>query len=210
MPHPESSFTEALRLLKITKDFVQGVRTFRGISPAVSVFGSARFKEDNPHYELARNVGRALATAGFTVVTGGGPGLMEAANRGAKDAGGRNIGGNIVLPYEQQPNKYLDRAVTFKYFFVRKLMLVKFSRAFVILPGGMGTLDEMSEAMTLIATGRLKGFPVILMGKSHWSGFYEWIQNTLVPSGALSAEELRYITFTDDVDEMIRAITKIA
>ncbi|MGK5087052.1 TIGR00730 family Rossman fold protein [Bdellovibrionota bacterium FG-2] len=205
----ESSFTEAIRLFKISKDFVQGIRTFRGITPAVSVFGSARFRETHPHYRLAREVGRALAKAGYTVVTGGGPGLMEAANRGAKDAGGRSIGGNIVLPYEQNPNPYLDRAVTFKYFFVRKMMLVKYSSAFVILPGGMGTLDEMSEALTLMSSGKLRAFPVVLMGKSHWAGFYEWMQNSLIPSGALAPQDLRFLTFTDDIEEMIRAITKI-
>lgn len=197
---------EAFRLLRIGIEFVRGFRALHWIGPAITVFGSARFGEGHPYYTLAREVGKALAREGFTVMTGGGPGIMEAANRGAKEAGGCSIGCNIILPHEQTPNPYLDRVVTFYYFFVRKVMLVKYSYAFIILPGGLGTLDEMSEAITLIQTGKLYDFPVILMGKDYWKGFHEWVQETLVGKGAVSQADLSTLHITDDPEEMIRLV----
>ncbi len=155
-------------------------------------------------------MGAALAREGFTVMTGGGPGLMEAANRGAKEAGGRSIGCNVMLPHEQAPNPYLDKVTTFYYFFVRKVMLVKYSYAYLILPGGFGTLDEMTEALTLIQTGKLYDFPVILMGSDYWSGFIKWVKESLVAQGAVSAADLDYIQVSDDPEEVLKRIREFS
>src|SRR6185436_6522026 len=157
---PRARLSELARVIRIAGEFLRGFRRLHFVGPCVTVFGSARFKEDHPYYTLARDIGRRLALAGATVMTGGGPGIMEAANRGAKEAGGYSIGCNIRLPLEQQPNPYLDRWVTFRYFFVRKVLLVKYSYAFVIMPGGFGTLDELFEAVTLIQTRKIESFPV--------------------------------------------------
>jgi uncharacterized protein (TIGR00730 family) len=159
------------------RDFIRGFRVLHFVGPCVTVFGSARIKSDSPYYELARKMGAAIAQLGFTVMTGGGPGIMEAANRGAKEAGGRSVGCNIELPHEQKPNLYLDRFVTMHYFFVRKMLLVKYSYAFVILPGGAGTLDEMFEAITLIQTRRMTNFPVVIMGTDYWDEILRYPQN---------------------------------
>ena len=196
------------RLARILREFLRGLIGLRGIGPAVTVFGSARFPETNPYYRQAREVGAALAHDGYTVITGGGPGIMEAASRGAKDAGGATVGCNIILPHEQSPNAYLDRVVTFSYFFVRKVMLVKYSYAFVILPGGMGTLDELTEAITLIQTGKLYDFPVILVGVDYWKGFMDWTQNTLIAKGAVSEDSLGFVHLTDSAEEMLAIIRK--
>jgi uncharacterized protein (TIGR00730 family) len=201
-------FHEIVRILKISYEFFRGFRAFHGIGPAITIFGSARFKEGHPTYELSRSIGKLLARDGYTVITGGGPGLMEAANRGAKEAGGASVGCNIVLPHEQGPNAYLDRVITFYYFFVRKVMLVKYSYGFVILPGGLGTLDEMTEAMTLIQTGKLYDFPVILVGKEYWSGFNNFVRDTLVAQGAVSKEDLDFVHVTDDPRETLEIIRK--
>jgi uncharacterized protein (TIGR00730 family) len=201
-----SRFYEMARLIRIGIEFWRGFMGMHGIAPAITVFGSARFKEGHPHYELGRRFGAALAREGWVVITGGGPGLMEAASRGAHEAGGHTIGCNIVLPREQHSNPYLDRVVTFYYFFVRKVMLVKYSYGFVILPGGMGTLDEMTEAITLIQTGKLYDFPVILVGKDYWAGLMEWIRARLVAEGAVSDTDLEFVKVTDDADEAIRMI----
>ena len=155
-------------MLEVLWDFFRGLRALHFVGPCVTVFGSARTEERDPYYQLARKMGAAIAELGFTVMTGGGPGIMEAANRGAKEVGGRSVGCNIELPHEQSANPYLDRFVTLRYFFVRKTMLAKYSYAFVVMPGGFGTLDEMFEALTLIQTGKLKDFPVIMMGKEYW------------------------------------------
>jgi uncharacterized protein (TIGR00730 family) len=200
---------ELLRLFRIFVEFLRGTRALHSIGPAVTVFGSARFKEGHPFYQLGVETGKALAQEGYTVITGGGPGIMEAANRGAKAAGGNSIGCSIVLPREQNPNRYLDQVVSFYYFFVRKVMLVKYSYAFVILPGGLGTLDEMSEAITLIQTGKLYDFPVILMGKDYWSGFSNWLQDTVIKSGASTQEELHFVHVTDSPEEVVQMIKKI-
>jgi hypothetical protein len=200
---------EFSRLIKIGLEFFRGFWCLHGIGPAITVFGSARFKEGHADYERARKIGELLAREGYTVITGGGPGLMEAANRGAKEVGGHSVGCNIVLPHEQAPNPYLDRVVTFYYFFVRKVMLVKYSYAFVIMPGGLGTLDEMTEAITLIQTGKLYDFPVILIGRDYWKGFYDWVENTLVAKGAVSPEDLGFIHITDDPNEMLTIIRDV-
>lgn len=195
---------EFFRVLRIAIEFIRGFRTLHFIGPAITVFGSARFKEGHPYYELARRVGALLAQEGYAVMTGGGPGVMEAANRGAKEAGGHSVGCNILLPHEQEPNPYLDTVVTFYYFFVRKVMLIKYSFAFVILPGGLGTLDEMSEALTLIQTGKLYDFPIILVGRSYWQPFLDWVEGTLVKEGTVNAEDLHYLHVTDDLEELRR------
>jgi len=205
-----SRLQEFVRLLRISFEFLRGFRALHWIGPAITVFGSARFQEDHPYYTLARRVSAAIAREGFTIMTGGGPGIMEAANRGARDVGGPSVGCNIILPHEQNPNPYLDKVVNFYYFFVRKVMLVKYSYAFVIMPGGLGTLDEMSEAFTLIQTGKLYDFPLILMGKDYWSGLEEWIRGTLVKNHAVSPEDLDYLHITDDPDEVIRIIREMS
>lgn len=202
----QGRFAEILRLLRIGWEYLRGFWALHDIGPSITVFGSARFPVDHPYYDLARRIGATLAREGFTVMTGGGPGIMEAANRGAREAGGMSVGCNIVLPREQAPNPYLDRVVTFYYFFVRKVMLVKYSYAFVILPGGLGTLDEMTEAMTLIQTGKLYDFPVILMGSQYWHGLLEWIRDTMMASGTVSPEDLGFVHVTDDLGEMIGII----
>ncbi len=199
---------EFLKVLRIGIEFIRGMRALHFVGPAITVFGSARFKEGHPYYDLARKMGESLAREGYTVITGGGPGIMEAANRGAKEAGGISVGCNIRLPHEQNSNPYLDKVVTFYYFFVRKVMLVKYSYAFVILPGGMGTLDEMTEAITLITTGKIYDFPVILMGKDYWQGFMQWVHEVLVKSGAVSIEDLKVVTITDDPLEAMQIINR--
>ena len=173
---PRSRGSELKSLLTIVAEFIRGFRALHFVGPCVTVFGSARFKEDHPYYALARTVGQRLAQLGFTVMTGGGPGIMEAANRGAKEAGGRSVGCNIVLPEEQKPNPYLDRWVTFRHFFVRKVMLVKYSYAFVVMPGGIGTLDEFFETLTLIQTKKIESFPVILFVKDYWRPLVEFLE----------------------------------
>lgn len=186
---------ERERLGRITAEFERGFRELYDLGPAVTVFGSARFGEGTPQYELGRGVGRELARAGLAVITGGGPGMMEAANRGAREAGGRSIGCNIVLPHEQRPNPYIDRMVEFRYFFVRKVMLVKYSCAFVCLPGGFGTLDELFEAATLIQCRKIGPFPLVLVGEEFWSGLREFAWS-LALAGAVSEQEFCFATIT--------------
>jgi uncharacterized protein (TIGR00730 family) len=173
-PRPRGS--ELVSALRVFRELIRGFRKLHFVGPCVTVFGSARFTEDHRYYQMAREVGRLLAQAGFTVMTGGGPGIMEAANRGAKDVKGRSLGCNIVLPMEQKPNPYLDTWIDFEYFFVRKLMLVKYSYAFIVCPGGFGTLDELFEVVTLIQTGKVKDFPVALMGTDYWKPLLEMLR----------------------------------
>jgi uncharacterized protein (TIGR00730 family) len=180
------------------------------VGPCVTVFGSARFQEGHPYYGLAREVGAELARVGFTVMTGGGPGIMEAANRGAKDVGGRSLGCNIVLPAEQKPNPWVDRFLSFRYFFVRKVMLVKYSYAFVVLPGGFGTLDELFETATLIQTKKIREFPLVLMGSDYWRPMLEFLDRTLVPAGTISATDPAILCVTDSVDEAVDTIRDCA
>jgi len=178
-----------------------GFRKFHGVGPCVTVFGSARFPTDHRYYGLAREAGYHLAKAGFTVITGGGPGIMEAANRGAKEAGGRTIGCNIELPSEQEPNPYLDITVNFQHFFVRKVMLVKYSYAFVVLPGGFGTFDEVFETATLIQTAKIQDFPVVLLGSEFWLPLLDLLRNTLVRHGTLDEADLEILHLTDSAEE---------
>src|ERR1041384_3820899 len=179
-------------LLRIMWEFIRGFRVLHFVGPCVTVFGSARFKEDHPFYAMAREVGSRLTDIGFTVMTGGGPGIMEAANRGAKEAGGISVGCNIVLPKEQAANPYLDYVVTFRYFFVRKVMLVKYSYAFVVLPGGVGTMDELFESFTLIQTHKIAEFPVVLMGRSYWRDLLELLDG-MVAAKTIDAADLHYL-----------------
>lgn len=202
---PKSRTWEFTRVLRIAREFISGFRALHFVGPCVSVFGSARFQENHSYYALARQMGARLSRMGFTVMTGGGPGLMEAANRGAKETGGCSVGCNILLPHEQQPNAYLDRIVTFRYFFVRKVMLVKYSYAFVVLPGGFGTLDELFEALTLIQTRKIVEFPVILMGQSYWAPILDLLTR-MVQQATISATDLDLLFLTDSVDEAARYI----
>jgi uncharacterized protein (TIGR00730 family) len=199
---PRSRTEEARTLLRVAWDFFLGFRALHFVGPCVTVFGSARTKETDAHYQLARKMGAAIAELGFTVMTGGGPGIMEAANRGAKDVGGRSVACNIELSHEQAANPYLDRFVTLRHFFVRKTLLVKYSYAFVVMPGGFGTLDEMFEALTLIQTGKLKDFPVILMGADYWRDQVAMIHK-MAAAGMISVEDLRLFHVTDSVDEAV-------
>lgn len=206
----DTRIKEFRMLLRLALEFIRGFRQLHFIGPAITVFGSARFNEGHPYYDLTRQLGSCLARAGWTVVTGGGPGVMEAANRGAREAGGESIGCNIRLPMEQSHNAYLDRVVTFDYFFVRKIMLVKYSFGFIIMPGGMGTLDELTEAATLMQTGKLRNFPVILMGKEYWAPFLGFIRDTLIRQGAVSEHDLDFVQVTDSPDEAMHMLAEFA
>jgi len=199
---PGSRGTEFARAARIFVEFIRGFRALHWIGPCVTVFGSARFPEGHPYYELARKMGYALAKAGFTVMTGGGPGIMEAANRGAREAGGRSIGCNILLPEEQAPNPYVDKTVSFKHFFVRKVMLVKYSYAFVVMPGGFGTLDELFETATLVQTGKIEDFPLVLMDRAFWQPMMSWVEG-LVDKGTISKEDPGRLFLTDSVEDAI-------
>ncbi|RZA09877.1 MAG: TIGR00730 family Rossman fold protein [Proteobacteria bacterium] len=192
-----SRLTEFLRVIRIGFEFIRGFRAMHNIGPAVSVFGSARLPPGHPAYEGAREIGQLLAEKGFAVITGGGPGIMEAANRGAFEAGGCSVGCNIDLPHEQHHNPYLTRVVTFYYFFVRKVMLVKYSSAYVIFPGGFGTLDELTEALTLIQTGKHPRFPVVLVGREYWVGFLDWAREMLVKAKTVDVRDLDLISLVD-------------
>jgi uncharacterized protein (TIGR00730 family) len=207
---PQRRMAELGRAARIFFEFVRGFRALHFVGPCVTVFGSARFTEIHPYYRLARQVGAELAKAGFTVMTGGGPGIMEAANRGAKDFGGRSIGCNIVLPQEQKPNPYLDQWVTFRHFFVRKVMLVKYSYAFIALPGGFGTMDEIFETATLIQTAKIREFPLVLMGKDFWSPLLDFLSERLVKARTIDAVDLDRIIVTDSAEEAVAAITEVA
>ncbi|HEX2092053.1 MAG TPA: TIGR00730 family Rossman fold protein [Longimicrobiaceae bacterium] len=194
------------RIGRITREFAEGFARMIDIGRAVTVFGSARTPEGHPMYEAAREIGRRLAEAGYTVITGGGPGVMEAANRGAHEAGGRSVGLNIELPFEQHLNPYVDISIEFKYFFVRKVMLVKYAQAFVMVPGGMGTLDELTEAATLIQTGKIHHFPVVLFGSGYWKGFVDWLRDSVLAAGNISPRDLDLVQITDDPAEVVRII----
>src|SRR5262249_21166716 len=193
---PQRRGVELLRAFGICTEFVHGFRTLHFVGPCVTVFGSARFPDGHPYYALARELGARLAAAGFTVMTGGGPGILEAGNRGAKDVGGRSVGCNIELPNEQVPNPYLDRWITFRHFFVRKVMLVKYSYAFVALPGGFGTLDEIFETATLIHTGKIREFPLVLLGRDFWHPLMEFLEDRLPPGGTPGPAPPKRLTVT--------------
>ncbi len=193
---------DAWRMFRIIGEFAHGFEAMSDVTKAVTVFGSARLNEDNKWYGKARELGERLAEAGYTVVTGGGPGIMEAGNRGAMEAGGRSMGLNISLPHEQNPNPYQTDIINFKYFFVRKVMLVKYSTAFVVFPGGFGTIDELFEALTLIQTKKIIPFPVYLIGVDYWRGLLQWLQGTLVRAGTIREEDLHLFKVTDDLSEI--------
>lgn len=204
-----STTSEAWRVLRIQAEFVEGFGTLAGIGPAVSVFGSARTPEASPEYALAREVGARLAEAGFTVITGGGPGSMAAANRGAHEAGGESVGLGIELPFEAGLNEWVHVGVDFRYFFARKVMFLKYAQGFVVLPGGFGTLDELFEALTLVQTGKITRFPVILLGTAYWGPLVDWIKSTLVADGKVSEGDLDLLRVTDSVAEAVAVLTEV-
>lgn len=206
---PSSRWKELMFLFKVMKQFIHGFRKLHFVGPCVTVFGSARFNESHPYYQLARQVGTEVSKIGFAVMTGGGPGIMEAANRGAQEAGGFSLGCNIVLPKEQKPNPYLDHWVDFEYFFVRKTLLSKYSYAFIVMPGGYGTLDEFFEAITLIQTGKFQKFPIVLMGKEYHRDLYVHVQN-MVKNKTIADKDPELFLFTDSVEEAIMHIQKYA
>jgi uncharacterized protein (TIGR00730 family) len=197
---------DAWRALRILSEFVEGFDTLADLPPAVSVFGSARAKPDSAECEIAEQLGGALARAGYAVITGGGPGVMAAANRGCVDAGGLSVGLGIELPFEQGINDWVDLGIDFRYFFVRKTMFVKYAHAFVVLPGGFGTMDELFEALTLVQTGKVTRFPVVLIGAAYWQGLLDWIRATMVSEGKISPEDLDLVCVTDDVATAVRHI----
>jgi uncharacterized protein (TIGR00730 family) len=198
--------TDTWRALRIQAEFVEGFDALAELGPAVSVFGSARVSARNPDYRAARALGRALAASGLAVITGGGPGIMEAANRGASEAGGVSVGCNIELPYEQDLNRYVNLGIEFRYFFVRKTMFVKYAEAFIMFPGGLGTLDELFEALTLVQTGKIRRFPVILYGTKYWSGLVDWIRDQLLEHEMISAEDLDLFVVTDHIDHAVKVV----
>lgn len=204
---PKPRVNEFLFALQIFIQFIKGFRTLHFVGPSVTVFGSARFDENHVYYKMAREIGKKIAELGFTTMTGGGPGIMEAANRGAYEIGGKSIGCNIQLPFEQSPNPYVHKSITFSFFFVRKVLLVKYSYAFVIMPGGFGTQDEFFETLTLVQTKIIKNFPIVVMGKDYHEPFIHWMEH-MIAAGTISPEDKEFILLTDDCDEAIEHIRK--
>ncbi|HEV7858502.1 MAG TPA: TIGR00730 family Rossman fold protein [Pyrinomonadaceae bacterium] len=206
--YDEFTHTDTWRVFRIMGEFVEGFDDLASVTRGVSIFGSARTLPDNPQYKAAQETAALLARAGFTVITGGGPGIMEAANRGAFEAGGISIGCNIELPFEQKANPYLTRVMNFRYFFVRKTMFVKYSTAFIIFPGGYGTLDELFEALTLIQTRKIKNFPVILFDSNYWTGLLKWTEDLLLKEGKINETDVRLLHMTDSPSEVVEIIVK--
>ncbi len=204
----EMKTNDSWAIFKIMGEFVNGFERMSSIGPCVSIFGSARTKDDNPYYELAVEISKSIAEAGYGIITGGGPGIMEAGNRGAHLAGGTSVGLNIDLPFEQHDNPYIDKdkSLDFDYFFVRKVMFVKYSQGFVVMPGGFGTLDELFEAITLIQTHKIEKFPIILVGSTFWSGLFDWIKSTMLQFGNISPEDLNLINIVDTKEEVVEII----
>jgi uncharacterized protein (TIGR00730 family) len=205
---PQPRGFELIRAARIFFELMRGFRTLHFVGPCVTVFGSARFREGHPYYDLARTAGRDLARAGFTVMTGGGPGVMEGANRGAREAGGRSVGCNIKLPKEQAPNPYLDTWITFRHFFVRKLMLVKYSYAFLALPGGYGTMDEVFEVSTLIQTSKIRDFPLAFLGVEFWTPLLNFLRETMLKVGTIDPADVDRLIVSDDPAEVVHRITQ--
>jgi uncharacterized protein (TIGR00730 family) len=203
-----SHHADPWRVLRILSEFVEGFDALNEVGPAITVFGSARSKHDDPFYKAGRALGAALANRGFAVITGGGPGIMEAVNRGCHEAGGLSVGCNIELPHEQSLNRYVDLGVEFRYFFVRKNMFVKYARGFVIFPGGFGTLDELFESLTLAQTGKIEHFPIVLFGSPYWSGLLDWLNEQVVAAGAIAPDDLKLMTLTDDPEEAAEMVTR--
>jgi uncharacterized protein (TIGR00730 family) len=204
----ELSVHESWRIFRIMSELVDGIETLSEIGPAVSIFGSARTKPGDGLYDKGREIAKRLAQEGYAIISGGGGGMMEAANRGAADAGGKSIGLNIQLPFEQKPNKYANVQLDFKYFFVRKVMFIKYAMAYVILPGGFGTLDELFEAVTLIQTRRIRSFPVLMVGSDYWSGLITWIKQRLLAEGKISPEDVDLLRVVDDPEEIVKIIKR--
>jgi uncharacterized protein (TIGR00730 family) len=200
--------TDPWRVLRIQAEFVEGFGALAELGPAISVFGSARTATEHPSYALAERVGAELVAAGLAVITGGGPGAMEAANKGASQAGGLSVGLGIELPFESGLNQWVDRGVNFRYFFARKTMFVKYSQGFVVLPGGVGTLDELFEALTLVQTRKVTSFPIVLLGVDYWRGLIGWLRDTVLVDGKISASDLDMLTLTDDLDEAVRLMVE--
>jgi uncharacterized protein (TIGR00730 family) len=202
--------TDSWQIFKIMSEFVEGFEKMAQIGPCVSVFGSARTKESNKYYKHAEEIAFKLTRAGYGVISGGGPGIMEAANKGAKAGGGKSVGLNIELPFEQHPNIYIDndKLVSFKYFFVRKVMFLKYSQGFVAMPGGFGTIDELAEALTLIQTNKIAKFPIILFGSDYWTGLVDWIKKTMLTEGNISPDDINLFKITDSSDEVITIINE--
>jgi len=197
---------DSWRLFKIISEFVEGFETLKDVHPCVSIFGSARTKPDDPVYKQTVDIARKLAKIGFNIITGGGGGIMEAGNKGAAEGGAQSVGLNIKLPFEQKPNPFADLQIEFNYFFVRKVMFIKYAQAYIGMPGGFGTLDEIFEAMTLIQTKRIKPFPVILVGTDYWGGLLDWIKTTLLERALISLEDLDLIHLLDDTDAVVKTI----
>ncbi|MBN1545691.1 MAG: TIGR00730 family Rossman fold protein [Syntrophaceae bacterium] len=215
MPMEEKQFLvdalrieESWRIFRIMAEFVEAIEELSKLQHAVTIFGSARTLPGDPYYKKAEALARQLALKGFSVITGGGPGIMEAANKGAAEAGGKSVGMNIRLPYEQKPNSFANVSIDYKYFFVRKVMFVKYAVAYVILPGGFGTMDELFEALTLIQTKRIKSFPVVMMGSEYWQGLIDWLKNTMIRDGNINKEDLDLIQVFDEPEDAVRHITK--
>jgi uncharacterized protein (TIGR00730 family) len=200
--------TDPWRVLRIQAEFVEGFGALAGLGPAVSIFGSARTKPDDPQYATAVAVASSLADAGYAVITGGGPGIMEAANRGACEAGGTSVGLGIELPFEQGMNQWVDIGIHFRYFFARKTMFVKYAQAFIVFPGGFGTFDELFEALTLVQTGKVTSFPVVLMGSAYWGPLVDWLRGTVLAEGKISPRDLDLLHVTDDPDEAVALIAR--
>ena len=199
---------ESWRVFKIMAEFVEGFETLAAIPPAVSIFGSARSQPDDPDYKAAEETAALLVAEGFAVITGGGPGVMEAANKGAFEAGGLSVGCNIELPFEQRPNAYQTKSLTFKYFFVRKMMFVKYSLGFIIFPGGFGTFDELFEALTLIQTKKIRNFPIILFGSTYWNGLLKWLHDVVMAEGKISDIDFRMIQIADSPTEVVEIVVR--
>jgi len=202
------SIEESWRMFRIMAEFVDAIETLSNVHNAVTIFGSARVKPDDAYYKKTEILARLLAQNGFSVITGGGPGIMEAANKGASEAGGKSVGMNIRLPFEQKPNPYANIHLDYKYFFIRKVMFVKYAMAYVILPGGFGTMDELFEAVTLIQTKRIRSFPLILMGSDYWQGLLDWMKKTMLQEGKILPADLELIQIIDDPDEVVKHIKK--
>ncbi|MFA6471476.1 MAG: TIGR00730 family Rossman fold protein [Candidatus Latescibacterota bacterium] len=205
-PGGDFTGTDPWRVLRIQGEFVEGFDALSKIGPAVSIFGSAKLKEGSPYYEAARTIGRILSESGLVVITGGGPGIMEAGNRGAAEAGNLSVGLNIELPSEQMPNEYQNLSLEFRYFFVRKMMFVKYSIGYIIFPGGFGTIDETFEALTLSQTEKIKHFPVVLFGTKYWGGLLDWLKSTMLAEGCILEKDLNLIQITDDPEEAAKII----
>ena len=203
-----SHHADPWRVLRILSEFVEGFDALNEVGPAITVFGSARTRRTDPYYRAGEELGAALARRGFAVITGGGPGMMEAVNKGAHEAGGLSVGANIELPHEQSLNKYVDLGVEFRYFFVRKNMFVKYARGFVIFPGGFGTLDELFESLTLAQTGKIEHFPIVLFGSPYWKGLLEWLKDQVLGAGAIAPDDLKLMTITDDPEEAAEMATR--